>query len=234
MYLVFELKYICFSDKVQHVSYLSYNDGSIVREEKALKAERRRGEELEKAILDAAYQIIETYGYEEMTFQRVARQARTSRTVLYRRYETPVDLLHALVHYRSTQAMGGRMIDLFRDQGSLRADLLEVVGIYQRFFDAVGQKLLGAVMTEFHRNVERFRDWFEQALNSNRRIMKIVEENAKRRGEINHDFTELQMRLPFDLLRIENVIRHRKITTAYLTRLVDEVLLPVFSNDQKS
>jgi len=125
--------------------------------------------------------------------------------------------------------MGGRMIDLFRDQGSLRADLLEVVGIYQRFFDAVGQKLMSAVMTEFSRNYERFRDWFERALDSNVRMMKIVEANAKRRGEITHDFTEMQMRLPFDLLRIENVIRHERVTAAYLTRLVDEVLLPVFS-----
>lgn len=198
-----------------------------------MKAERRRGEELEKAILDAAYEIIETSGYEEMTFQRVARQAQTSRTVIYRRYETPVDLLHALVQYRSIRAMGGRMIDLLRDQGSLRADLLEVVRIYQRFFDAIGQKLMSAVMTEFSRDYERFRDWFEQALDSNVRIMKTVEENAKRRGEITHDFTELQMRLPFDLLRVENVIRHERITAAYLTRLVDEVLLPVFSKDQK-
>lgn len=199
-----------------------------------MKAERKRGEELEKAILEAAYEIIETSGYEKMTFQRVARQAKTSRTVIYRRYETPVDLLHALVLYRSTRAMGGRMIDLFRDQGSLRADLLEVVGIYQRFFDAVGQKFMSAVMIEYSRNYERFRDWFEQAFDSNVRMMKWVEENAKRRGEITHDFTELQMRLPFDLLRIENVVRHGRITPAYLTRLVDEVLLPVFSKDPKS
>jgi len=229
MYLISGMKYTRFANKVQHVSYMLYNDCSIFREEKPLKSERRRGEELEKAILDAAYEIIETSGYEEMTFQRVARQAQTSRTVIYRRYETPVDLLHALVLYRSTRAMGGRMIDLFRDQGSLRADLLEVVGIYQRFFDAVGQKLMSAVMTEFSRNYERFRDWFERALDSNVRMMKIVEANAKRRGEITHDFTEMQMRLPFDLLRIENVIRHERVTAAYLTRLVDEVLLPVFS-----
>jgi len=229
MYLISGIKYTRFSNKVQHVSYMLYNDCSIFREEKPLKSERRRGEELEKAILDAAYEIIETSGYEEMTFQRVARQAQTSRTVIYRRYETPVDLLHALVLYRSTRAMGGRMIDLFRDQGSLRADLLEVVGIYQRFFDAVGQKLMSAVMTEFSRNYERFRDWFERARDSNVRMMKIVEANAKRRGEITHDFTEMQMRLPFDLLRIENVIRHERVTAAYLTRLVDEVLLPVFS-----
>jgi AcrR family transcriptional regulator len=193
-----------------------------------MKMMRRRGKELEKAILDAAYDIIETSGYDDLTFQRVAKQAQTSRTVIYRRYETPVDLLHALVLYKSTQALGGRMDDLFRDQGSLRADLLAVVNIYQRFFDAVGPKLLGAVLTEFSRNYERFRAWSEQARNGHLKIMKKVEEYAKRRGEIAHDFTEMQMSLPFDLLRAENIIRHEKITNAYLNRLVDEVLLPVF------
>ena len=94
-----------------------------------MKMMRRRGKALEKAILDAAYDIIETSGYDDLTFQRVAKQAQTSRTVIYRRYETPVDLLHALVLYKSTQALGGRMDDLFRDQGSLRADLLAVVNI---------------------------------------------------------------------------------------------------------
>jgi AcrR family transcriptional regulator len=193
-----------------------------------MKMMRRRGKALEKAILDAAYDIIETSGYDDLTFQRVAKQAQTSRTVIYRRYETPVDLLHALVLYKSTQALGGRMDDLFRDQGSLRADLLAVVNIYQRFFDAVGPKLLGAVLTEFSRNYERFRAWSEQARNGHLKIMKKVEEYAKRRGEIAHDFTEMQMSLPFDLLRAENIIRHEKITNAYLNRLVDEVLLPVF------
>ncbi len=194
-----------------------------------MRMERRRGEELEKAILDAAHEIIETSGYDDLTFQHVAKRARTSRTVIYRRYETPVDLLHALVLYKTAQALGGRMIDLFQDQGSLRADLLAVVNIYQRFFKAVGPKLLGAVLTEIARNHERFRDWFEQARESNLKIMKKVEEYAKRRGEIAHDFTELQMGLPFDLLRVENIIRHEEITQAYLIRLVDEVLLPVFS-----
>ena len=191
--------------------------------------ERRRGEELEKAILDAAHDIIETSGYENLTIQRVANLAQTSRTVIYRRYETPVDLLHALVLYKSAQALGGRMIDLFRDQGSLRADLLAVVHIYQRFFDAVGSKLLGAVMAEFSRNNEPFRAWFDQARNSNLQIMDKVGEYARRRREITHQFTDIQMSLPFDLLRFENIIRKEPITDAYLTRLVDEVLLPVFS-----
>lgn len=194
-----------------------------------MKTERRRGEELETAILNAAYDIIQTTGYEDLTFQRVAKQAQTSRTVIYRRYENPVDLLHAVVQYKSTKALGGKIIDLFQDQGSLRANLLAVVNIYQRFFNALGAKLLGAIIAELSRNHEQFRVWFQQARNSNIKIMKKVEEYARQRGEITHDFTEIQMSLPFDLLRVENIIRNGKVTTTYLIRLVDEVLMPIFS-----
>lgn len=58
-----------------------------------------------------------------MTFQRVAKQAQTSRTVIYRRYENPVDLLHAVVQYKSSKTLGGKIIDLFQDQESLRVGL---------------------------------------------------------------------------------------------------------------
>jgi len=46
---------------------------------------------------------------------------------------------------------------------------------------------------------ERFRTWSEQAYNINIKIMKKVEEYARRRGKIKREFTEMQMSLPFDL-----------------------------------
>ncbi|WP_420831471.1 TetR/AcrR family transcriptional regulator [Paenibacillus sacheonensis] len=45
---------------------------------------RKRGKELENAILEAAFEIFQTSGYPEMTFQNIAKKAKTSRTVLYR------------------------------------------------------------------------------------------------------------------------------------------------------
>ncbi|MFB9278081.1 TetR/AcrR family transcriptional regulator [Cohnella cellulosilytica] len=194
-----------------------------------MKNERKRGEELEAAILEAAYEIIQTTGYEGMTFQHVAKRAETSRTVIYRRYETPVELLHALVRYKTIQALGGRINDLFRDQGSLRANLLALVRLYQRFFEAVGPKMLSAMLTELSRNNEQFQVWASQARSSNIEVMKKIEEYAKRNGEISHEFTTMQMNLPFNLLRFENIISDEKVTPAYLTSLVDEVLMPVLS-----
>ncbi|WMT39338.1 TetR/AcrR family transcriptional regulator [Paenibacillus sp. D2_2] len=191
--------------------------------------ERRRGEELEVAILEAAYDIIHESGYENMTFQNVAKQAETSRTVIYRRYETQVDLLHAVVHYKSTQALGGDMIDLIQNKGSLRLDLLSVVEIYQQFFETISSEVLSATLLVLSQKNDSVKEWSVSARNSNMQVMKRIEGFAKERGEIHHEFTTMQMSLPFDFLRVENIMRGGAVTREYQIQLVDEVLLPIFS-----
>jgi AcrR family transcriptional regulator len=49
------------------------------------KQTRRRGAELEQAILDAAWEQLIAEGYEHFTIDTVAARARTSKPVLYRR-----------------------------------------------------------------------------------------------------------------------------------------------------
>lgn len=195
-----------------------------------MTVKRRRGKQLEIAILEAAYDILCTSGYEQMTFQNVAKQAGTSRTVLYDRYSDKVDLLHALVQYRFTGAQGGKMVDLVREQGSLRADLLSVVKLYQQFLTTVGAELMGAILFEMSVKNVQLQRLSLLGRDSNIEMMQKIQEFAKRRGEIHHEFTSRQMSLPFDLLRFENMVRGGDVTEAYLSELVDEVLLPVYLN----
>lgn len=194
--------------------------------------ERRRGEKLEAAILGAAYDILSTAGYEQMTFQNVAKQAKTSRTVIYGRYHSQADLLYALVQYKFTQAHGGKMIDWVQDKGDLRADLFAVLELYQQFLDAAGPEITSAIMFELSRNNERFREFSLRGQKSNIEIMRKIEGFARRRGEIRHDFSVMQMSLPFDLLRFENMMRGGKVTKEYLEQLVDEVLMPIYTKEK--
>ncbi|MGG3691586.1 TetR/AcrR family transcriptional regulator [Heyndrickxia ginsengihumi] len=194
--------------------------------------ERKRGSELEVTILEAAFEILQTSGYENMTFQNVAKRAQTSRTVLYRRYETKVNLLHALIRYKSKRALGGNMIDLLQDKGSLRGNLLTVVQLYQQFFEAVGPEILSAMVFELSQKKELFQQFGERARESNFIMMKKIQHFAKQNGEINHEFTPMQMSLPFDLLRFENLIRGGNVSEEYLIKLVDEVLMPIYSGEK--
>ena len=57
------------------------------------KASRRRGQALEDAILDAAWDVLETGGWSGFTFGAVAERAHSSKPVLYRRWRTREELL---------------------------------------------------------------------------------------------------------------------------------------------
>ena len=84
---------------------------------------RRRGEELENALLDAAWEELATAGFASLTMESVAARAKTGVAVLYRRWPNKGDLvLAAIEHYRRTHAVETP------DTGTLRGDLLALLG----------------------------------------------------------------------------------------------------------
>ena len=60
---------------------------------------RRRGEALESALLDAAWDELQAAGYAGLTFEAVADRAGTSRAVLYRRWRNRADLVVAAARF---------------------------------------------------------------------------------------------------------------------------------------
>ena len=84
---------------------------------------RRRGEELESALLDAAWEELATVGFASLTMESVAARAKTGVAVLYRRWPNKDDLvLAAIEHYRRTHVVETP------DTGTLRGDLLALLG----------------------------------------------------------------------------------------------------------
>ena len=83
---------------------------------------RRRGAELENALLDATWEEIVERGYAAMTIESVAERAGTSRPVIYRRWPTKADLARATLERTMTRDP----MEL-PDTGSLRGDLLAIM-----------------------------------------------------------------------------------------------------------
>jgi len=83
------------------------------------KATRRRGTELEDAILDAAWDVLETDGWNGFTFAGVAERAHSSKPVLYRRWRTREELLRATLRRRGEITPAD-----VPDTGSLRGDVI--------------------------------------------------------------------------------------------------------------
>ncbi|MEU4804655.1 TetR/AcrR family transcriptional regulator [Actinosynnema sp. NPDC023587] len=82
---------------------------------------RRRGAELERAILSAAAEELAESGYEGLTMDRVAKRAGTNKNAIYRRWPNRAALGVAAYRYLVTAAA-----DL-PDTGDLRADVLELL-----------------------------------------------------------------------------------------------------------
>src|SRR6185437_12507963 len=83
---------------------------------------RRRGAELESAILDSAWAQLLEGGYHGFTIDAVAERASTSRSVLYRRWVDRDALLDATLSYGLNQGRSEPP-----DTGSLRGDMIEMM-----------------------------------------------------------------------------------------------------------
>lgn len=190
---------------------------------------RRRGDTLTESIYQAVEDIIKTEGYTNLTFQKIAQAAQTSRTVLYRRWETPLDLIHDIVVEKLLHMLGGDFIDMIEDTGSLRGDLLDLVTTYQRFYIEVGPEIMNAILFEASQNSPTMVALGQNAVKRNILAMRKVLDSARVRGEKLKDVSEFALRLPFDLIRMQYLLHRTPIDARQLELLVDEILLPVFS-----
>ena len=87
------------------------------------KSGRQAAPALEDAILDAAWEQLTAEGYGHFTIGTVAARARTSKPVLYRRWKTSDELLHAAIRH-----LGAVTAVPDPDTGTLRGDLLALLG----------------------------------------------------------------------------------------------------------
>lgn len=192
------------------------------------KNTRKRGDILIESIYDATMEIIKEVSYANLTFQQIAQAAKTSRTVLYRRWATTFDLIKEIIAYKTRIALDGDLFDKIEDTGSLRGDLLLLLTLYQRVYAEVGSEIMNAFLFEMSQNNKRIADVKINVTNKNILIMKKLLEFAKVRGDKLKEVSEMTLTLPFDLTRMENIMRKDVVDESRLELLVDEVLLPVF------
>jgi AcrR family transcriptional regulator len=184
---------------------------------------RRRGEELEDALLTAAWAELLEVGYPKLTMENVAARAGTSKPVIYRRWPTkPKLVIAALAHNLPLEEA-----DI--DTGSLRGDLIELVGRGIRRYRGVPGDTLPGLITETFRDPEVFAE-----LRSRLRQGEVIElvrptlTRAVARGELRTDqCSDRVLRLPFDLLRAETLVYGVIVDDPTITAIIDDIVLPV-------
>ena len=189
---------------------------------------RRRGAELERAILDAAWEQLTAEGYEHFTIDTVAARARTSKPVLYRRWKTREDLLRATVRHR-----GAADSPPSPDTGTLRGDLLALLtraNTNRNPMAALLSSMLGSYYNQAGPTPAELRDEFMGQRGS--AVEKVVN-RAVERGEIDPArLTPRIIDLPFALFRQEMMMTLKPVPDHVLRQIVDDIFIPLVTIGQ--
>jgi AcrR family transcriptional regulator len=189
---------------------------------------RRRGAELEAAILDAAWEQLTAEGYEHFTIDTVAARARTSKPVLYRRWKTREDLLRAAVRHR-----GAADSPPGPDTGTLRGDLLALLtsaNTTRNPMVALMSSMLGSYFNQAGPTAAELREAFLSQRGS--AVEKVIN-RAVERGEIDPArLTPRIINLPFDLFRNEMLMTLKPVPDHVLRQIVDDIFIPLVAGQQ--
>ncbi|WP_226900038.1 TetR/AcrR family transcriptional regulator [Nonomuraea phyllanthi] len=187
------------------------------------KRSRRRGAELERAILRAALDEVADGGYARLTMDRVAQRAGTNKTAIYRRWPSRAAL--ALAAHREFVAQAATP----PDTGDLRSDVLELLrGAVARMSSPVGGEILRGAMSELHQQPE-LRQQVRDELAQEPGTMLTILARAVARGEARPESLLPRVAtVPVALLRNEyQMSLVGGVTDEALVEIVDQVFLPL-------
>jgi AcrR family transcriptional regulator len=186
--------------------------------------QRRRGPELEAALLTAAWDELREVGFAKLTMESVAARASTGIAVLYRRWANKDELvLAALEHYRSSHPVA------IPDTGTLRGDLVEALtgmGTARADFVAIIEATASGLLTSSGLTPAQVRNRVLGAQRLSR--VQAIYQHAHDRGEIDVDrVPPAVLSLPFDLVRHDLIMELKPLRPARIRSIVDDLFMPL-------
>lgn len=198
------------------------------------KPTRRRGKQLENELLTAAWDELQDKGYDQLTMEGIAERAKTTKTVIYRRWSKKSAVVVA-AYFKAFREHGPKVTFDIPDNGSLREDLIQFLSVPTAFFDFLGEETVRGIISD--QIASRMGDLFEHMKSDDINIIKQIQKllgRATDRGEINsHNLSAQAIRLPLFLL-INEVLTTGFLTEAAVVTIVDEILMPVYLNSNKN
>jgi AcrR family transcriptional regulator len=188
-----------------------------------LHRQRRRGEELESALLEAAWDELVEAGFAKMTMESVAARAKTGVAVLYRRWPRKDALVMAAIANHGTV----NPVEL-PDTGSLRGDMLALLGNINdsrsSFTAVVTATFAGLLASSGLAPAEvRMRIMANRPQWSDR-----IYQRAHERGEIDLEkIPPAVLTMPFDLIRLDLLMTLKPVTAERVRSIVDDLFLPL-------
>jgi AcrR family transcriptional regulator len=184
---------------------------------------RRRGTELEDALLTAAWLELKEVGFAKLTMESVAERARTGVAVLYRRWSNKSEIVReAIRHYGVTHPV------TVPDTGSLREDMIQLLANV-----SAGRLELAAIVGATFAGLNEATGLVPEQVRvgirgSNPFRSYEVFQRANERGEIDlASISEDVLSLPFELLRHDILMTMHAIPRRRILSIVDDIFLPL-------
>lgn len=186
---------------------------------------RRRGKALENDILVKTFELLQTTSYEDLTMDLIAKNAKTNKNVLYRRWNSKAEIVIASIQFQTPDF---KLVAPHTN--SLREDLLQFFNSIMDIFEKLNFPSLDFLIQERLGKIN-IRD-FTQALNKDNYITIIINEiltSAAERKEIILSKISEEMRALPTILFL-NLIFANRLTRERIRDLVDAILLPIYLN----
>lgn len=187
--------------------------------------QRRRGAELEHAVLSAAWDELVAVGYARLTMESVAARARTGVAVLYRRWANKDQVvLAAIEHYRNSHPVS------VPDTGSLSGDLLTLLtGMSEAratFFAIAAATAFSGLLADAALTPAELRD--KVLGDAPLSVARAVYQRAHDRGEIDlGSIPAAVLAMPFDLVRHDLLIDLRPLEPARIHSIINDLFIPL-------
>ena len=176
--------------------------------------------EREQEILDATLTVLAEAGYDRLTMDAVAAEAKASKATLYRRWSSKPELVvEAVCSYKAHPPAP--------DTGTLRGDLMAAHCGMGGLGDPRAMAVQAAVVTAMARDEEFAATYRREFLGPRQAASRAIFERARDRGEIS-DQVDLDLLVP----ALPGIVLHRVFllgdaaTPDLITRVIDQIILP--------
>lgn len=183
----------------------------------ARPATRRRGPELDDALLEAAWEELQSGGYAAFTIDAVARAVGTSRAVVYRRWPNRAALVLATV-----RAHAGTVVGHVPDTGSLESDVIALLRALVERMRRTGIDVAAGLFSELDEiPPEETREIIPAAL------QQIIEQ-ARTRGELGGaPVPAAVLAMPGILIRYSMIAERSAPSDEALDHIAQQLFLPL-------
>ncbi|WP_328540399.1 TetR/AcrR family transcriptional regulator [Streptomyces sp. NBC_00344] len=180
---------------------------------------------LTRAIFEATLEELAAGSLEELSFDKIAPRAGTGKSVLYRRWSTPAELVLAALR-DPVVGLGNLHVP---DTGTLRGDLLALLTAFAQVLDEPRGRALRPLLTQRGRHREVFDRVMELVIRPHRDVLLDRLHVAAERGQADPRRVTRRIASVGPRMIVAESMEQGTVPDHEVRAIVDEILMPLIA-----